>query len=153
MKNTTTTKTIAALATGLLLAAALLVAFQGYLWVSFLIELLDDSLATAAVSPLILSKLKAMSGETFDWGPDVEIDEVFDVEDASERHLLNEMIGQKLIWSEEGRVGFDGDKPVKILLDEWPEFREELRIENAIEAHKEAERAEAEYAWERYNEG
>lgn len=51
MKNTTTTKTIAALATGLVLAAALMVAFQGYLWVSFLIELLDDhSLATAALS-------------------------------------------------------------------------------------------------------
>lgn len=63
------------------------------------------------------------------------------------------MIRKRLVWAEDGRVGFEDEKAGNILLDEWPEFRQHEEIENAIEAHKEEQRAEAEYAWVRYNEG
>ena len=44
---------------------------------------------------------------------------------------------KRLVWAEDGRVGFEDEKAGNILLDEWPEFRQHDEIENAIEAHKE----------------
>ncbi len=81
----------------------------------------------------IISKLKAIAGDSFACDPEVKIDEVFDLIENAECHLALEMVRQKLIWSEDGLVGFEGDKAVKILFDEWPEFRQHIKEENAIE--------------------
>jgi len=99
-----------------------------------------------------LSRLKIIAGSSFDMEPEVAVEEVFDFTTPEDIHLCSSMITAKLIWVEDGLVGFP-DKVREILYYSWPEFRKHVDTEEAIEADVQKRSATAYNAWERCNEG
>ena len=79
-----------------------------------------------------LERLKAISGQSFEFQPERWVGEVFDFEEQDEITLCSDMIRAGLIWVDDGLVGFH-DNVFEILYESWPEFRHYAAQENAIE--------------------